>query len=272
MVDLSRFFVSSIRSGFTKWMLKNSVFFLLLSVFPQLALSQVVPTPVVAWTSTEITVLEGESFTNTINVSPDFGRCVFNIFVRDLETTSFEDHNIEGFITTGAFDGREFTFGTTNDSIVEGPERFQLILEEDLTGNSSEQPCLVIDNNVLTVTIEEPTSTTVFFALETSSVNEGAGTVDIEVTSTGAGSVSVSTSDSSDDTATVGSDYTSTFTRLDFSGPGTQVISVPIIDDSETEDDESFLVGLSDASQGTVIEPPLPVSYTHLTLPTTPYV
>ena len=53
----------------------------------------------------------------------------------------------------------------------------------------------------------------------------------------------------SDGTATAGSDYTTTSGMLTFAeGETTQIVTVPVLDNEDVEEDETLTVNLSDAS------------------------
>ena len=93
---------------------------------------------------------------------------------------------------------------------------------------------------------------------------ESAGTVDLDVRrvtgSAGAVSVDYATVPV---TATADADYTTTAGTLDFAdGETSRTLSVPILDDSETEGDESFSVELSNPTGGATLGAPAAATVT----------
>ena len=102
------------------------------------------------------------------------------------------------------------------------------------------------------------------FVSGTASVAESAGTVDLDVRrvtgSAGAVSVDYATVPV---TATADADYTTTAGTLDFAdGETSRTLSVPILDDSETEGDESFSVELSNPTGGATLGAPAAATVT----------
>ena len=90
------------------------------------------------------------------------------------------------------------------------------------------------------------------------STTEGAdGTVDFEVTLGSRNDCETVTVDwsTADDTATAGEDYTADSGTLTF-GPGemTKTVSIAVLDDSESEGEESFTLELSNASRATIAD------------------
>ncbi len=97
-----------------------------------------------------------------------------------------------------------------------------------------------------------PVSGVMNIASSTYSVDEGAGSVTIAVNRTSnlqfAGTVDYATSDG---TATAGTDYTSTSGTLTFAvDVATQYITIPILENTDAEVDETFTVTLSNPSSG----------------------
>lgn len=89
------------------------------------------------------------------------------------------------------------------------------------------------------------------------SVDEDAGTADVNVTLSEPSSSVVTVDYSTNDgNAVAGPDYSSTFGQLSFApGETSKTISVPIVDDSLDESVETFNVGLSNASGATIADP-----------------
>ena len=88
------------------------------------------------------------------------------------------------------------------------------------------------------------------------SVNETAGTANFTVTHTGTAASGPFTVDfqTVDGTALAGSDYTNTIGTLSFNGTvgDSEIISVPITNDSAVETDETFTIQFTGSSDGTV--------------------
>ncbi len=87
-------------------------------------------------------------------------------------------------------------------------------------------------------------------------VNENDGTASITVTHVGPATGGGYTVDyaTSDGTATAGADYTASSGTLSFTGSSgdTETIVVPLLDDALFESDETFTIGLSNSSNGSV--------------------
>ena len=209
-----------------------------------------VPPPVeVSWGGPlEITVVEGETFTNTFDVDPAADSCGVFVQVNDISATQFEDHNIEDFPIT-ATDGRVLNFRTRDtDEIGEPPEVFEL----ELIPDPFNQPaCTIGAGSVFRITVIEETNVT--FDVDESSFDENVGVASVAVSATGAASVTVTTSNDAMDSATVGDDYSSTTTTLTFTAAGTQNVEIPITNDTDTESNESFFLNLVSPGTGTLI-------------------
>ena len=165
------------------------------------------------------------------------------------------------------------------DYVIEGNETFTVTLSGAVNAN--------INTGTATGTIQDDdVAGTLALSSATYSVNEGGGTVTITVNRSGglASGVGVNYA-TSNGTATAGSDYTSTSGTLTFNGGVTsQTFTVPILQDSLVEGNETFNVALSSATGGatlgtpssavvTIVDddvalPVLNVSTTSLTLPT----
>ncbi|HEX8176164.1 MAG TPA: Calx-beta domain-containing protein [Pyrinomonadaceae bacterium] len=105
---------------------------------------------------------------------------------------------------------------------------------------------------------------TIQFGADFLSVNESAGTVDVNVTRTGGstGAVSVSYA-TSNGTATAGSDYMSKTGQINFAdGETAKQISINISDDLTSEPNKNFLVTLSTPTGGATLGPQTQVNIT----------
>ena len=153
------------------------------------------------------------------------------------------------FPAGGSGDTQTFTVPILNDSVVEGDETFTVTL----TPADASQVDAGASDLVATGTILNDDTNS--FAIGDVSVNEAAGTMTFTVTRTGDSDVDITLNyATSDDSAVAGSDYTATTGSIMFPAGGsgdTQTFTVPILDDSVVEDDETFTVTLTpaDASQ-----------------------
>jgi uncharacterized repeat protein (TIGR02543 family) len=151
---------------------------------------------------------------------------------------------------------KTITIPIIDDSTYEGNETFAVTLSNATGGASIGSPSTatitIIDDD-----IQKPG--TLQFSSATYSVNENAGSITVSVTrsdgSDGAVSVSYATSNG---TATSGSDYTSRSGTLSWGNgdTSTKTITIPIIDDSTYEGNETFAVTLSNATGGASIGSP----------------
>ncbi len=108
---------------------------------------------------------------------------------------------------------------------------------------------------------------TVQFVAATASVNEGAGTITLEVSRTGgsAGPITVDYA-SADGTAVAPGDYGAVSGQLSWTDgdAANKQIVVPIVDDSDTEGNETFTVTLSDLAAAVFVGSPATVTVTIL--------
>ena len=93
-------------------------------------------------------------------------------------------------------------------------------------------------------------------SIEDAPVGEGAGNAVFTVTLSEASEQVVTVDyETADGTAEAGSDYTTTSGKLTFSvGSRTETISVPVVDDTNDERDETFTVTLSNATGATILD------------------
>ncbi|MGI8819956.1 MAG: Calx-beta domain-containing protein [Chthoniobacterales bacterium] len=165
--------------------------------------------------------------------------------------------------------GSDYT--ATNGTLTFGPTEtvklVQLPILDDLIQESTEQFTFMISNpgggvidptrSTATITIQDNdgSGTVISFDADTYLVNENAGAVTVRVTRTGTGNATVNYA-TSPGSATAGADYQNTSGTIAFPNtspdPGetvdTQLITIPIFDDSLVEGNESFAVNLTAAT------------------------
>ncbi|NLH72122.1 MAG: hypothetical protein GX456_03600, partial [Verrucomicrobia bacterium] len=154
----------------------------------------------------------------------------------------------------GEAGSKTFSVPILNDTVYEGNETFRVTLS-GATGASLGSP------STATVTIvdnETPVRGTLQFSSSSYSVNENGGSVTITVTRTdgsyGAASVSYTTTDQ---TAVAGSDYITRSGTLSWADgeAGSKTFSVPILNDTVYEGNETFRVTLSGATGASLGSP-----------------
>ncbi len=135
-----------------------------------------------------------------------------------------------------------------DDTLAEGDETFSVVLTNLPSGYSR-------NAQLTTVVRILDNESAVAFSSATYSVNEGAGTGLITVRRTGASTNEVAVDyATSDGTAQAGLDYTNVTGTLTFAAGVVEMsIAVPIIDDALVENDETFLVDLSNPTGGAVL-------------------
>ncbi len=138
---------------------------------------------------------------------------------------------------------KTITFAIVDDSLVESNETFQVILSAPKGG------ALIGGTNIATVTIAE-TDVGLAFSASTASVAEGGTNIVITVNRTGESAATVTVDFATADlSALADGDYTNTSGTLTFTnGVASQTITIPIVDDSEVETNETFKVTLSNPS------------------------
>jgi hypothetical protein len=140
------------------------------------------------------------------------------------------------------------TVGITNDSLVETNEVFYLTLSNPAGG------ALISGTNKAAITITENDAGIAFSAASFSAAETGTNVV-LTIVQTGNTNATVSVDYvMTDITATDGADYTNSTGTLDF-GPGTNslTITVPVINDSAIENNETFRVSLTNISSGILL-------------------
>ena len=182
-------------------------------------------------TATLDTAVQGTGFTVTVSTADG------------TATTAGGDYTTTTTMLTFAGTASEeetFTVAITDDSTVDVAETFSVSLS-GLTGTT-----LVGITDTATVTITDNETATVTLGDE--GVGEGDGMVTVTATlDTAVQGGFMVTASTTDGTALAGSDYTTTSTVLVFAGAAneTQEITVPILEDTDTEGAEMFTVGLS---------------------------
>lgn len=163
--------------------------------------------------------------------------------------TAADFHGTNGVLTFAPGDtNKTITVAIVDDSVVETNETFQVILSSP-TGGAA-----ITGTNTATVTIVE-TDIGLSFAAAAYSVSEGATNVVLTVSRSGAtnGTTSVDYA-TAGVSATSDADYTNTSGTLTFTnGVASRTITVPIIDDSTVETNETFKVVLSNVSGGIIV-------------------
>jgi hypothetical protein len=149
---------------------------------------------------------------------------------------------------------KSFTVQVLDDTDYEGDETVNLTLSNPVTAVLG-----AISNAVLTISDNDPVpvSGTLQFSMANYAVAENSGSANINVSRVGgsAGSVSVSYA-TSDATATASVDYSTRSGVLVFAnGVSTQAITIPVLDDSLYEGNETINVSLSNPV-GTVLSSP----------------
>jgi Leucine-rich repeat (LRR) protein/ribosomal protein L35AE/L33A len=166
-------------------------------------------------------------------------------YTKTTETLEWDD---------GDTDDKICTVPIIVDSDVEEDETFSMKLKNATGGATIGKP----DTAVVTI-IDGGLPGTVQFSSDTYSVNEADGTVTLTVTRLNGsdGAISVKCK-SSDGTATAGEDYTKTTETLEWDDGDTddKICTVPIIDDSDVEEDETFSLSLKNATGGATIGKP----------------
>ncbi|MCD4751383.1 MAG: PKD domain-containing protein, partial [Thermoanaerobaculales bacterium] len=111
---------------------------------------------------------------------------------------------------------------------------------------------IVDGQGVGTITDDDPTPS-ISIADVTVDESDGAATVELTLTDVSEQMVTVSF-DTADGTAAAGSDYTATSTTVSWPAAtdGIQTVDIPIIDDSEDDDTETFAVDLSSPANATI--------------------
>ena len=202
----------------------------------------------------------------TVTVTATLDIAVSGGFMVDASTANGSTNGATAGEDYTAVSGQTLTFAGTvgemqtvevtilEDTDIEVDETFTVSL-----GNLTGTTVIVGTSSTATVTIEDDDMPTI--TLGDATVTEGADpmtvtlTATLDIAVTGGLTADVSTTDG---TATAGSDYTTTTTRLTFAGTTageTQEFTVPILDDEVFETEEMFSVTLTNTSKSADINP-----------------
>src|SRR4029453_19194869 len=143
-----------------------------------------------------------------------------------------------------------------DDTSVEGNETVNLSLSNPTGGATLGRP----NTAVLTITDNDtPPAGTLQFSAASYSVAENGGNATITITRTGgsAGAVGVTVA-TSNGTAAAGSDYTATTQTVSFANGDTanKTVSIPILDDTSVEGNETVNLSLSNPTGGATLGSP----------------
>ena len=204
--------------------------------------------PPAAVTIADASASEGDAitFTVTLDKAVAGGLTVTPSFTDGTATkgTDYTENTVALTFAGTANETRTFTVATTEDTDVEGDETFTVGLAvsgttEGVTATSTATGTITNDDQAASVAPA--------LSIADAEATEGtsiAFTVTLDKAVAGGFKV---TPTFTDGTATQGADYTANTTALDFAGRAGESVSftVPTTDDGETEDDETFTVGLS---------------------------
>jgi hypothetical protein len=151
---------------------------------------------------------------------------------------------------------KQIVVAITNDTFIEGPETFSVILSSPVNATLAAPDSGTGPTATVTIADDDSSTSTVQFKFGSYTVNEGDGIVSVVVERSGGLFNAVDVEYTTfDDTAIDGQDYTGSADIITFlPGEIRQTIDIPIFDDADQEDSESFGVVLGNAS-GTAIGP-----------------
>ena len=204
--------------------------------------------PAAAVTIADASASEGEAitFTVTLDKAVAGGLKVTPSFTDGTATkgTDYTENTAALTFAGTAGETRTFTVATTEDSDVEGDETFTVGLSVSGTSHA----VTATSTATGTITNDDQAAVTVpALSIADAKAIEGksiAFTVTLDKAVAGGFKV---TPTFTDVTATKGTDYTANTTALDFAGTAGESVSftVPTTDDADSEEDETFTVGLS---------------------------
>ncbi|TWU45387.1 Calx-beta domain protein [Novipirellula aureliae] len=199
---------------------------------------------------------DGGTVTLTVNrTGGSDGEVTINYSATNETAISGTDYSLDPGTLTFA-DGvtsQTITINIIDDATVEDSETFTVTLSAPGGGAS-------LGTAVSTVTINDDDTVvvqpgTIALAAATVSVNEGAGNASFVINRTGGsdGTVTV-TYATSDGTADASDDYTAVNTTVTFlDGETTKTVTVPILEDTDVEGDENFILTLSSPTGGATL-------------------
>ncbi len=176
---------------------------------------------------------------------------------RDGSASKFEDYSVVAgrLVFNAGETQKQIAVPITNDLQLENVENFFV----DLT-NPVNASLLGDGSSIATVNIADDDSgtSTIQFSSGAVSVGESNGSIPLNVVRSGGIGLAVTVNYSTaDGTAKAGSDYTTAAGTLSFAPGETQkIITVPVIDDSIAEGDETFSASLSNPSAGAALGDP----------------
>jgi urease beta subunit len=181
----------------------------------------------------------------------------------DGTATAGSDYTaVSGRLTFGVGEtSKTFTVPITNDTLVEGNETVNLTLSSPTDGatlgNPTTATLTIVDDDVAQPGVLQ-------FNTTAYSVNENQGTATITVTRTGGSNVPVSVHyATSDGTATAGADYTATSGTLNFAiGETSKTFTLPILNDTLVEGNETVNLTLSSPTGGATLGSPITATLT----------
>jgi len=212
------------------------------------------PPGVLQFSAANYTVMEsGGSLAVTVTRSNgSFGTVTVGYSTQDGSATASNDYApVSGTLTfLDGVTSQTFSVPILEDTLYEGDETFTA----QLTGVTGGATLGANVNALVTITDNDPVppAGTLQFSGVNFNVAENAASISVTVTRTGGsfGSVSVDYV-SNNGSATAGSDFTAVNGALTFpDGVTSQIISVPILDDTTYEGDENFTLLLSNATGG----------------------
>ena len=138
-----------------------------------------------------------------------------------------------------------------DDALGEGDETFSVVLSAPGGGAVLGAPT----THVVTIVSDDPTKGIVAFAQASSTVGENAGSANLIMMRTGNTAIGASFQYAvQPGTATSGADYTASSGTFSFLPGETQkTLAVPIVNDTDVENDETFVVTLSSPDSNTVL-------------------
>ena len=217
----------------------------------------VIPTPAVRFNPTSLTVNENAgTATVTVNITnPDANPTSATVLVKGGTATGGSDYTFTSQTVTfpaNSSTAQTFTFPIIDDTNTEGDETIVLALR-----NATNSATINADS-ILTITIpsNDQINPSVLFNPTSLTVNENAGTasVTVNVTNPNANPTSATVLVKGG-TATAASDYTFTSQTVTFPANSTtaQTFTFPIIDDTNTEGDETIVLALRNATNSATI-------------------
>jgi uncharacterized repeat protein (TIGR01451 family)/CSLREA domain-containing protein len=204
---------------------------------------------------TDSSVTEGDSGSTemTFTVSLDAAipyTVTVNWATADGTATAGVDYTAaSGTVTFAPMDTSEsVTVDVLGDILDEANQTFLVNLSTPANGT------IVDGQGVGTITDDDPTPS---ITIADATVDEGAGTVTLELTLTDLSEQVVTVAfDTADGSAVAGSDYTTTSTTVSWPAgtDGLQTVTVPIIDDTDDDDTEAFVVNLTSPTNATIAD------------------